>query len=129
MNCVKWLSTRGRRVQTFQNPCAKEEKGDNQPLVEIVSGSVDNTVILWQGKGTNLVPVQTLKLHSGAVTCLAATYLPHLSVVCEGKDADVSTATLVASGSADSSVVIWERTNSDGEKSDYVLVGVTMIGS
>ncbi len=84
--------------------------------MELLSGAVDSTVIVWQGEGTNLVPKQRLKSHLGPVTSLAATYLPTASLSTDGKVGDTTTGTLVASASSDSTVVLWERRSMDGKQ-------------
>ena len=49
-----------------------------------------------------------LSEHSGPVTCLAAVHLPPKSPEAAEEDAP-EIATLIASGSSDSTLVLWER--------------------
>eukprot|EP00731_Ephydatia_muelleri_P007818 Em0004g156a len=89
VNCVKWITARKSGAASPQT-------------LELLSGSVDKSVILWQRTegAASFCLAQTLCKHSGPVTCLSATY------VATSTDQPY---TLIASGSSDSTVVIWRR--------------------
>ena len=56
---------------------------------------------------------QVLSEHTGPVVCLAAIHLPPKSANETEEDAP-SITTLIASGSSDSSLVLWERKSLNG---------------
>ena len=58
--------------------------------------------------------VQTLSAHTAPVTCLAAIYLLARSDELQKGEAPTIN-TLIASGSSDSSVIIWERKGYDSK--------------
>ena len=64
-------------------------------------------MILWQQEGSQFVMKQVLSSHTAAVTCLAAI---HLQPSREGEEI----TSLIASGSSDSTAIIWERRSKDG---------------
>ena len=58
---------------------------------------------------------QVLSGHSGSVTCLAAMHLPPKLTSVKEEDAP-SIVTLIASGSSDSSLIVWERKNLESKE-------------
>ncbi|XP_070565909.1 elongator complex protein 2-like [Ptychodera flava] len=103
VNCVKWIQ------------CPVLENGDE---TELVSGSTDNTVIVWRGKEVEYKPVAALTGHSSAVTALDAIYLPND----EDKLSEIP-ACLLATTSVDSTVKIWRR--KDGEDQFELLQSIS----
>ncbi|XP_073239641.1 elongator complex protein 2-like [Porites lutea] len=94
VNCVKWIP----------HPALDDE-------YELVSGSTDKTVIVWQRKTTEDYQWKVcaiLEGHEGAVNSVAA-----MTIQVSKNNADMKT--IIVSASADSSVRIWERIGS-GDK-------------
>nr|XP_058967609.1 elongator complex protein 2-like [Pocillopora verrucosa]XP_058967610.1 elongator complex protein 2-like [Pocillopora verrucosa] len=93
VNCVRWIP----------RPGFEEED-------ELVSGSTDKSVIVWQKNADQDYTWKVssvLEGHQGAVNAVAAVILPV-------SDNSRATRTIIVSASADSSVRIWERKQTEG---------------
>ncbi|CAE1237158.1 ELP2 [Acanthosepion pharaonis] len=93
VNCVRWIRT--------------NEDAEN----EIVSGSVDKTAIVWKYKNNQYVLSQVLSGHNGSVTVVDALEVPNLKM--ENKTPNNGVHTLMVTSSADSTVIVWHRLNSE----------------
>ncbi|XP_032234030.2 elongator complex protein 2 [Nematostella vectensis] len=85
VNCVKWINNH------------------HEPEVELVSGSTDKTAIVWKKENDNWILSATLKGHTNAINAVAAMSIKH---------ADGANRILIATASADSSVILWEKASS-----------------
>ncbi|KAH3719324.1 hypothetical protein DPMN_062155 [Dreissena polymorpha] len=93
VNCVKWISKYTDGLET-----------------ELVSGSVDNSIMVWGKQGDKFVLQQTLTDHQGAVTALDAAYLTAEDSLPQG----TQLRAVIVSASTDSTVKIWIRNSDKG---------------
>ncbi|KAL4222137.1 Elongator subunit elp2 [Mactra antiquata] len=105
VNCVKWIPDVDLGTET-----------------ELVSGSVDKTIIVWKRDMQQYTASQVLTGHSAPVTAIDVINVPLSEKQCEGKQL---LKTVIVSASVDSTVKIWTRT---GEQ-DFVLNQTMSYGS
>ncbi|KAI8793258.1 elongator complex protein 2 [Biomphalaria glabrata] len=100
VNCVKWINN------------------GIQDEFEIVSGSTDSTINVWQYRQDSAAsePICTLKGHTGSVTCLSALYL-------DMENDSESRETLIVSASIDSTVRIWSRKSLETKENQVLIFG------
>ncbi|GAB1600873.1 elongator complex protein 2-like [Argonauta hians] len=94
VNCVKWMKTK------------------NDAVCEIISGSVDNTAILWTQTDSQFECSQILTGHRAPITALDNIEIEHLDFDSKS-DENISPAqhSLIVTSSADSTVKVWHRIN------------------
>ncbi|KAI8394027.1 WD40-repeat-containing domain protein [Radiomyces spectabilis] len=80
--------------------------------VALISGSADNTAKIWKKSGNKWVNSATLQGHTGAIETLGCM---RASVIDTDKD-------LIATGSADGTIRIWERTVVDDTTDNVMCV-------
>lgn len=83
VNCVRWI---GGQFNNYQ---------------EFVSGSCDQTAIIWQMQGNDVNKTFILKGHTGAINAVDGLHKQDLS------------ATYIATAAVDSTIKIWSRSNSE----------------
>ncbi|XP_076094139.1 elongator complex protein 2-like [Mytilus galloprovincialis] len=101
VNCVTWI---------------KKLPVSESNAVGLVSGSVDNTAIVWKYMDGKLKPAATLKNHTGPVNGVAAMCL---------QTSTVGMTTYVATSSADSTVNLWKQEN----EGDFQLLQTHKFGT